>query len=589
MSDEEMKVTHGPTPEQVRAAREQVQGRMMKAIIAPPSGVRMRDLKAMLSVSNKLRDQALWELPLIGAAATTYQDLASTREWQVQGKINAVSRTVELINNVAIYDIETGYITRGFEAYLRRRALDHITVGRTAFATRNVDKKNDFIFEYLDPTRLYFQRVMKWPSKTPVPPVGPKEKVWRYGYEQEPTLQDREVHINHPIPVGFNRFIAPLLLVYPTALVAWLLREHDTSSLDGRKVRDLFLVDERLRQAIEDGMTIQMSLWAGADPTATGFPVIGANMANYTRSASDYIARLGLSNIPDEFDRKGFLTMYANEIAAAFGLALRQFYNEETTTNKALETVQEARQQQKGPAAFVRTEERLINNSPIVSVFASLLNPVKFSFVEEADTASMKDKATTFQLHAQALKAIGEVFGTVVKPEIWLGQMQEMGLLPSDIPIEDMLMDDPVMVDPNAAEEDPNAEEEDPEADKTDSAAAGTVSQSPTRRTPKAGDKTQRTDRASRREGDVSRGASKSAPAGSHLDYDDVIMNSKGQVIERRVKIYAVTKMLLEGMEAEDADEPIASDVIFGYTEHNVDSLSDDDDDLDPEPVFTPR
>jgi hypothetical protein len=566
ISGSEIKV-FGPSPEQLEAARSAVQGRMMKAIISPPSGVRMRDLKAMLNVSNKLRDQSLWELPLVNDAASTYQDLASTREWQVQGKINAVARTVELINEVATYDIETGYVTRGFEQYLRRRALDHIAVGRTAFATRHIDDKGKFQFEYLDPTRLVFQR-KNIPSKTPVPPVKPEEIVWRYGLEAEPTLQSREVHINHPIPIGFNRFISPLLLVYPTALMAWLVREHDTASLDGRKIRDLFIVDERLRNAIEEGLTIQMALWSGADPTATGFPVIGTNTSNYQRPLADFIHRLGLSNIPDEFNRKEFMHSYANEIAAAFGLALRQFYNEESTTNRALEDVQEARQQQKGPPAFVRSEERMINASAVVKVH-SPGKPVRFSFIEEADTQSLKDKATAFNLQGQALKAIGEVFGASVKPEIWLAQMQSMGLLPSDIPIEDMLTG--VAVQPaNTGETAQN------------SSGGG--------QTNKPGEVAQSNAVATRKPSDVAQtgtsGAKKSFDPEETLDYGDVIMNGKGLVVANRVRSFQVLKMLVKGLENEDNDL-LASDERLSYTDGNTDSHSSEDDDglADPLPI----
>lgn len=569
MENEDLKV-FGPSKEQLAAAREAVAGRMMKAIIAPPSGVRMRDLKAMLTVSNKLRDQALWELPLIGAAASTYQDLASTREWQVQGKINFVQRTVELINNAATYDIETGYVTRGFEQFLRRRALDHITVGRTAFATRHIEDKGKFEFEYLDPTRLFFQRTSKvGTNRSPVPPVKPEEKIWRYGYEAEPTLQSREVTLNHPIPIGFNRFISPLLLVYPTALMAWLVREHDTASLDGRKIRDLFIVDERLRNAIEEGLTIQMALWSGADPTATGFPVIGTNTSNYQRPIADFVHRLGLSNIPEEFDRKGFLHAYANEIAAAFGLALRQFYNEESTTNRALEDVQEARQQQKGPPAFVRAEERMINASAVVRIYASNQNPVRFSFIEEADTQSLKDKATAFNLQGQALKAIGEVFGASVKPEIWLAQLQHMGLLPADIPIEDMLTG--VAVQPAVSGE-------------TTQNSAGNG------QTNKPGESSQSNSVATRNPSDVAQsgisGARKSFDPEETLDYGDVIMNGKGQVLANRVRSFHVLKMLVKGMEAED-NEVLASDERLSYTDGNMNSQSPEDDDglSDPLPI----
>lgn len=546
----EVKVTttSSITESQWQNVQSSMQGRMMKSLIGPPGAVTVRDLKLIHQISAKMRDQLLWELPLINAAATTYQDLASTREWAVAGNVLAVPRTVELINNAKTIDPDTGMVYVGFEQYLRRRSLDHITVGRTAFATRNPEDKATFSFEYIDPARLYFYREkIKYGKKDNLAvAVTPDELIWAYGWNGQPTLKHKEVTLNHPIPIGANRFISPLLLVYPTALLAWLLQEHQTASLDGRKLREMFITDAGIRDAVEQGIMQLAALYAGANPADTGIPIIGVSTGNYNKPISDYIARLGISQIPEQFDIKSFNQYYANTIAAAFGLALRQFFNEESTTNRALEDVQEARQQQKGPSAFVRTEQRLINASAVVRILSPRDNPCRFGFIEETDTQSVKDKATATNLLSQGLYNLAQAMGITIAPEYIAQIAQSWNLLPTDVPIAEMLT--------NAKPLDPNAQA-----------------------TQNSDGKTQGKDEVSTSSDSGSAPQMKSHDPERNMKYDDVLMDGAGRVLAKRVKVYPLADMIKAEIDKQSKNEDLLDpDAISRYDASNeVESLDE--------------
>lgn len=543
-----------PTPEKWKQVQALAQGSMMKALIGPPSAVKLHDLKGIQDISSRMRDQVFWELPLIAPAATTYQDLASTREWAVGGQINAVSKTIELINSATTYDVDTGMKYEGFEQHLRRRALDHITIGRTAFATRNPFDKEKISFEYLDPARLYFVRSKdKMGTKNRIAePVTDEEKIWAYGFNGTATLQYQEVHLNHPIPIGSNRFISPLLLVYPTALLAWLLREHQTSSLDGRKLREIFLVETNIRDAIELGIMQLSAIYSGASVSDTGLPIIGVSTGNMTKPIMDYVGRLGLSQIPEQFDIKSFEHYYANEIAAAFGIPLRHFFNEESTTNRALEDVQEARAQQKGPQAFVRTEQRLINRSQLVRIHSPRDNPCRFLFVEETDMQSMKDRATATNLLAQGLKALSDAMGMAIEPTIIAQIAQSWELLPRDIPVEKMLTGRRVGDEARSEAIDPKKKDKDNVAVASDSG-------------------TQRSNETQGSGDSNWSNYNKAFDPESTLEYGDVLMGGDGKLLAKRWPSYAlVNRMLRNGI---DNEELIDSDITLRYDGANEESL----------------
>lgn len=387
-------------------------------------------------------------------------------------------------------------------------------LGRTACAIRRPRGQGKPYLEYLDPIKLKFGRSEKFGDKVTAGmnasysnPVKPAEKVWEY---EGGWMRDEDVFIHHPIPIGAGRFTAPLLQLIPTAVLAWLIREHDSASLDGRKIRDVIFVGNlAMFDAVKDAITTTAALWAGANPEELGgIPVVEVNNPN-GQPMENFFARLGISNIPESFDREEFIFRYVNEISSAIGLALRHFWNNEKTTNKALEVVQEQRQQQKGPAIFVRSEQRLINNSGMLKQFGK---EVRFGFQEETDASSMKERAEVLKLHAEAIEKIATVLGVAIKPESMVSFMQYLGALPNEIELFDL--EQPfVMSTPG--------QEVNADGEVTDSS-----------------DPEPTTD-AGQRNSDPEDNFQK-----SYLDYDEVTMDSEGKILSRRRKVWQFHKVL---------------------------------------------
>jgi len=480
-----------------------------KALIAYP-GARSITPAKMLESAAKLRDTQIMQYPILPEAITIFQQLASNREWKVSGPPRAASRAVEWFNNAQVQS-PSGYIYRGMEGFFKRRSADWLIVGRTAMAVR---KGADSPLEYIDPTELRFKRKKSGSTNVDaaISPVSPSEQVWRYIIDGS-EIRASELFIDHPIPLGGrDLFISPIAPVLPTATLSWLLREFDTAALDGRRLRDIIITSNNgLSDALEEAILEVINVYAGADPSDIGIQVVTLNGGNGV-AVKDMVYRLGLANIPEAFDRKDFRFGYVNEISAALGLALRQFWNEEVTTNKALEEVQEARQQSKGPAAFVRSEQRNINNSGMLKRFGK---NVRFGFVEEVDSSSQLINAQVLKLTADALSSISTVFGGTISLEGYLAWMQSINMLPAELeivtagqapqaapPKQDVLSSDPSQV--NAPGE-------------------TTVSSDPTA-SPLNGAK------------DWLEKA---------LDYEEVSINQDGVIIERRNKVFSVLKAIL--------------------------------------------
>lgn len=388
--------------------------RIGKPLLRNP-GVNSRAESTLLA-GRKLRDQRLWDFPILPAAVVTYIELASSREWAISGKPRAVARAVDLINNSRSVELATGRVDYGFESFLQRRALDHIALGRTVFVKPT---KQRMYLEYLDASYLR----MEYDNANRLVMV----------YEDGRVFDLDELVFHHAVPVGTSNFIAPLQTLAPIAMLAWLVREHDTAKLDGRKLRDIiFVANADMIESVEQAIQQMAALWSGADPSQVGgVPLVEINNPSGTPLAN-YVYRLGLSEIPESFDRKQFTDEYVNQIAGTLGLALRHFWNNEKTTNRALEEVQEARQQQKGPAMFVRTEQRLYNNR---GIFDDVLpnGSVRFAFIEETDTNSQLTHARVLYNTVLAMEKIQKVFGASIDLEAYLAWMQSIHMLPNDL------------------------------------------------------------------------------------------------------------------------------------------------------------
>lgn len=412
------------------------------------------------------------------------------------GNARGVARGVEWLNNARTYTYD-GLVHYGLEQFLRRRSLDNLTIGRTLFTWGEGEP-----LLYLDPGyTTYFMEERKW-----------EDTLTQKRYSAEQVVSD------HPIPIGsIGNFIAPLFYVMGTAVLAWLVREHDRAAADGRKIRDITLVmGEQLAEQVKTSIEDTVALWNGGDVTKSGIPVVWAeSSASGQMDASKMVTTFGLANIPPNFDRTEFQFEYVNEIGAALGLSLRHFWNSERATNRALEEVQEARQQQKGPSSFVRTEERLYNNSGCLKQFGAKTH---FSFVEEVDMQSRKANAEVLKMYAEGLKIFAGVFNSEVNGDAFLAWLQGDGILPADLDlltdVSRMNPDQPPTPEGEVVAQDSNAE-------------------------------TMRT-------------GEKSVP-----DYDEVTVDQNGRIIERRAKVMSFEKVLERAIVAQNRSEESGERVDF--------------------------
>lgn len=386
----------------------------LSPIIRAPGFSRL-SIYSILNYGQAIRDQYVWEFPILPGAVYTYQQMASGRELKISGFAKGVSRTIEWLQAAETRSYD-GVVYTGFEDFLRRRVLDYLCVGRTVMAA-----PVDGPLEYLDPTRLSFNLATReWVDML-------------YGRR----FKEADVVLNHPIPVGSSgAFMAPLAFIMPTAMLAWLIREHDKASADGRKLREVIIVQgKELAEQIKSGIEQMIEIYSGADVSKLGIPVVyteGVSDGSGKLPTKDMIARLGISEIPPNFDRNGFQFEYVNEIAAALGISLRHFWNSEKATNRALEEVQETRQAQKGPSSFVRGEQRLLNQPRMLKRFGS---NIRMAFVEEVDVQSRESNAKVLKMYAEAAMVISQIAPGLINLEALFGWLQGDDILPSDIEI----------------------------------------------------------------------------------------------------------------------------------------------------------
>lgn len=489
------------------------------ALLAPRS--RGVNVKAILEFGQKLRDGKLWEYPFLPGAVSVYQQLASGREWMMSGKPRAVTRGIEWVNNAQSVDLTTGMVHVGYESFLRRRVMDYLTIGRTAFVVPRPKAGKPPILEYLDPTQLKFKRQ----DKQRKGPVSPNEIVWEYTDKRK--FRFDEVFLDHPIPIGSSSFMSPLMPIIPTATLAWLIREHHMAQVDGRKIRDiLFVANPALKNAIGTAIIQVAALWAGEDVSRIGVPTVEVNNPSNV-PVKDLFALLGLSNMPENFDENEFTFAYVNEISANLSLALRHFWNSERTTNKALEEVQEKRGQLKGPATYIRSEQRLMNRPGVLTHIQG--GKLRHGFVEEVDSSSRLDNASILLQTTQALGQVAKIFGGSIKLESYLAWMQQLNVLPNDLSLIDVK-------------------------------ASNVVKNPDDKPIPDEGEVTGESDPApTGLSDDVKMLIQKSLVlTNATLDYDEISVSGvSGQVLERRVKVFTVAKLIaLQKLAEEDAVSP---------------------------------
>jgi hypothetical protein len=388
-----------------------------------------------------------------------------------------------------------GIDLEGFDNFLRLRSLDYLAVGRRLFYV-----PDDGPLEYLDPCMTHYNmNTGQWIDNL----TGRK-------------LPREQVYVDHTQPIGSSGFfVSPIAMVMPSAILAWLIREHDTASLDGRKVREVIIVKgKKLVESIRTALVTMMNLYT--DPTqeitSSNIPVAYLDDDQFQGKVDDLIGRLSITSIPENFDRDSFMFQFVNEVGAVTGLALRHFWNSEKATNRALEEIQQQRQAQKGPETFIRSEQRILNRRGILR---KKFGPsTRMAFFEEVDAQSQKIRSEVLMNNAAAFKIFSEVPASgdnQLSLEALIAWQQSEDVLPPEMDfLEAVTVKES---DPDNLTE--NVEQSDPR-----------VSQ-----------------------------LGKSVDI---LDYDEITINSRGEIIEKRLKVFPVIKALAEEM----AEDPEIVDIL---------------------------
>lgn len=380
---------------------------------APGWGSYRASARQIIEFGRQLRDEDLPKYPLLPEAVHIAQQLASTREWRIiTTKVNArgAGRAIDYLNNAICRNYWDGTIQKGFNEYRARRYLDYVTIGRTLAYWAEGEP-----LEYLDPAYCHFY-------------INPRRE-WRYF--NDIAYPENQVIVHHPIPKGgYGLFTSPLAPIIPTAMLAYLIREHDLASTDGRKLTDIMVTGsqqsvEMLKATIEE----IFQSWDRPITEKNNVPIMFVDTYGQM-PVRDLFHRLGLADIPSNFDREQFNWYYANEISSALGLAMRHFWSQDRSGNRAIEQINERRQTIKGYNVFVRTEQDLINNSGMLKQFGSSL---RFEFDEEVDAETRLARAEVLNLFSEAVKNLMALGDGSMTMDMAISWGIKEGIIPSDI------------------------------------------------------------------------------------------------------------------------------------------------------------
>lgn len=476
-------------------------------ISSPGAAAAYFPVRHQLEYGRQLRDELVWCYPIIPGAAYTFQQLAANREWKLSGPPRQVVRALDWLNEAVVRQQDNVDLT-GFESLMQVRSLDFLAVGRRMLYVPESGE-----LEYLDPCYTEYN------SNT---------RMWHENLTGRKLKRD-EVYVKHTLPLGASgRFTSPLMMILPSAILAWLIREHDTSSLDGRKIREVLLVDgDDLYNTIRTAIVSMVKLYTDPSQSVSQNNVPIAHTEDVSEvPIQERVGKLGLTNIPENFDRSSFTFQFVNEVSAATGLALRQFWNQEQSTNRALEEVQQQRQAQKGPETFIRSEQRLLNRI-LKNKFS---RKMRMAFFEEVDAQSqlvrsqvLLNSAQAFNIFNQAAMQAGDG-AKKLSLESLIAWLQADDVLPAELEFEletVMQVSDPDSLVDNPQESDPR---------------------------PRPG---------------RTMGQGGEAKSMDFLEEGFVTMNSRGEVVDRRMKFYPVEKVLYEAM----ANDPEVMETVEAESE----------------------
>lgn len=410
-----------------------------------------------IDYGRRIRDEWMHEFAILPGAINSFVEVSTSREWMVIGPPRLAARAVEKLHGAYFRDRQ-GIVHDGWHNVLRQMCKDWLTIGRCAFNSPLVIDLATYrgAIEYLDSSRLY--PIKDLSTGTYWQYIDPYDGVARQLQQADVFFDDCDTGGAEGLPIGKVHWLLPI------ARLEWYLREHMTAKLDGRKIRDIFLVeDNHMVEQFEHALNSAMAAQTGDTFEEWGLPIVALNRMGIATGATkveDSFARIGLSEMPDQLDPEALEFRYANEISSVLGLSLRYFWNDPRGTNRSVEQINQERQSVQGPSYFMRNIERLLNNSTVLSASP---RKVRFKFEEEIDSVSAERKAKTFKTRAEGFQILynlvspqmmptqNPITGTMeqvaperlnpelLDPRTIISFMEREGLLTTDVTLPDMV------------------------------------------------------------------------------------------------------------------------------------------------------
>lgn len=384
-------------------------------------------------IGQKLRDDWWQKFPVLPSLVSSFVQVAVSREWTITGKPRVASRALERLNTAAYVDWY-GQLYEGWSQFSARRIIDWLMLGVNGMIVPNGLAP----IQYVDPMEVQHT------PRTSRPRVLTSRTVpeWTDYTYNSAEWSNRQIFFNYYLPYGYiGAVMAPLIPAVPLARLLYLVEQHDMASVDGRKIKDIFLVaDDNVSDALTQALQNYVSMQTGEfDPEKHGIPIVAMNKRggfSEGEKVADSISLLGISQIPEGLDRAQLYDFAAVEFSALTGMQVTEWWHIKTgANNRATERVNQERGRTKGPNFYCRQDQRFINNSGI-------LGNAHFAYVEEVDIQAQKDKAEVMLRLSEAVKNLQEAVGMAISPRSLIRWLQQMGVFPTD----DYLIDDIIML-----------------------------------------------------------------------------------------------------------------------------------------------
>lgn len=402
--------------------------------IASNKGMNYNAYQNHMMNSRDFRDVWLNFLPILPSAVKAYIEVATHRDWLLIGNKQAVNFAYNLLETSILED-EYGLFYYGFDNILARMAMDYITVGRVTLHAPFISKDSDArrVIQYIDPTFLTPQKI---PDEGSVSLENSgTQTVWEYHSNTDDTYHFDQKEIVFIDDTRYGRKGLPIpriMYLVPSATQMYYLKQHDTATLDGTKVKDVIVTaDDGMVDAVENALKIAVQNMTYSHGYTNSVPVVAINpsglMGIQNWKIEDMFGRLGVSEVPDGYDREKIVLDFISEVSSVLGLSIRYFWHDWKGGTKSGEQVGQERQSKHGPGFFIKNLTRVINKSGILRRSPS--SQVRMAFREESDSNTIERNSRTLNNYAKGFETLVSITGDIISPESIVHFLQKSGVL----------------------------------------------------------------------------------------------------------------------------------------------------------------